>query len=112
MQISDLFYLFYILDDEEFEDRYEGIIEEDLKKIFSSQGKLFCWSLVFYDTPEINKLPEIISNCNFEGQEVTNAKKARGIDFFIPIINDVPLRIQLKYAHFTHNADVLDQKFI
>jgi len=96
--VSELFLFYYISKNPEEKEKFKEIIEKDLKNIFSSMGKGFCWSIVFPRDNDINK-EERISLCNFEGNKETTINKPSIIKFFLPGIKE-PLKIQLGYSDF------------
>jgi hypothetical protein len=100
MQMSDIFYLFYLLEDDDFEDGYKELIKEDLTEIFSQEGKSFCWSLTFSDSVDDSKELGKISDCNTEGEESTILRIPKSMEFFIPNYNGVPLKLQFRINRF------------
>jgi len=112
IQISDLFVLFYSLDDEDFKKTHKKIIQEDLTEILSEQGKFFCWSLVFPNNKDNRDRLDKISSCNSDGEKTTNIMGTKKLDFFIPIFKEAPLRVQLRYSHITNRAKLREYGYI
>ena len=112
IQVSDLFLLFYSLDDEDFKKTYKKIIHEDLTEILSEQGKFFCWSLVYPNNIDNRDKLDIISSCNSDGEKITNIRESKKLDFFIPLFKEAPLRVQLRYSHITNRANLREYDYI
>src|SRR3989344_3217009 len=103
-QASDLFLLFYFSDDMESKAAHKKMLQEDITKIFYHGGKFLCWSMLFPNDKNNKEKLDKVSNCNFKGEETTKLKGIRTLDFYFPVYNDAPLRVQLRYGHFENKA--------